>query len=81
MAEAEARLARAQSDKIVAEANLQTAFEAYQSLTGLEVMSLKGFDGPIGLPATMAAAEAQALSHPCHDCRRRAKALVCSLKY
>ena len=65
LAEAEARFARAQSDKIVAEANLQTAFEAYQSLTGLEVMSLKGFEGPIGLPATMADAEAEAaLSHP-----------------
>ena len=65
LAEAEARLARALSDKIVAEANLKTTFEAYQSITGLEVMSLKGFDGPIGLPATMAAAEAEAvLSHP-----------------
>lgn len=65
LAEAEARLARALSDKIVAKANLQTAFEAYQSLTGLEVMSLKAFDGPIGSPATMADAEAEAvLSHP-----------------
>ena len=65
MAEAEARLARAQSDKIVAEANLQTAFETYQSLTGLHIMSLKGFEAPMGLPNTMADAEEEAvLSHP-----------------
>ena len=65
MAEAEARLARAQSDKIVAESNLQTAFETYQSLTDLHVMSLMGFEAPIGLPNTMADAEEEAvLSHP-----------------
>ena len=46
LAESEARLARAQSDKIIAEANLQSALEAYQSLTGLNVETLKGFDVP-----------------------------------
>ena len=65
LAEAEARLARAQSDKIVAEADLQTAFEAYQSLTGLDVQSLSGFDGPAALPQSMADAEEQAnAEHP-----------------
>ena len=65
LAEAEARLARAQSDKIVAEAALQTALEAYQSLTGLEAQSLRGFDGPAVLPQSMAEAEAQAnAEHP-----------------
>ena len=65
LAEAEARLARAQSDKIVAEADLQTAFEAYQSLTGLDVQSLSGFDGPAVLPQSMADAEEQAnAEHP-----------------
>lgn len=65
LAEAEARLARAQSDKIVAEAKLQTAFETYQSLTGLDGVSLKGFDRPADLPATIADAETQAgVSHP-----------------
>ena len=65
LAEAEARLARAQSDKIVAEAALQTALEAYQSLTGLEAQSLRGFDGPAVLPQSMTDAEAQAnAEHP-----------------
>ena len=35
LAEAKARLARAQSDKILAKSELQSAVEAYQSLTGL----------------------------------------------
>ena len=41
LAEAEARLARAISDQILAEANLQSAQEAYQSLTGLADFSLQ----------------------------------------
>ncbi len=41
LAEAEARLARAVSDQILAEADLQTAQEAYQSLTGLAEFSLQ----------------------------------------
>ena len=57
LAEAEARLARAQSDKIQAEAALQTAVEAYQSLTGLNAQQVNGFDGPAVLPQTMAEAE------------------------
>ena len=65
LAEAEARLARAQSDKIVTEAALQTALEAYQSLTGLDAQSLRGFDGPAVLPQSMADAEEQAnAEHP-----------------
>lgn len=65
LAEAEARLARAQSDKILAEAALQTALEAYQSLTGIEASSLRGFDSPAVLPQTMAEAEEQAnTAHP-----------------
>ena len=40
--------------------NLQTAFEAYQSLTGLDVQSLSSFDGPAVLPQSMADAEEQA---------------------
>ena len=65
LAEAEARLARAQSDKILAEAALQTALESYQSLTGLDVQSLRSFDGPAELPQSMADAEEQAnAEHP-----------------
>ena len=41
LAEAEARVARAVSDQILAEADLQTAQEAYQSLTGLAEFSLQ----------------------------------------
>ena len=41
LAEAEARLARAISDQILAEANLQSAQESYQSLTGLDEFALQ----------------------------------------
>ena len=65
LAEAEARLARAQSDKILAKSELQSAAEAYQSLTGFDEVKLLSFSLPQGLPENTADAEMKAgKSHP-----------------
>ena len=65
LAEAEARLARAQSDKILAKSGLQSATEAYQSLTGFDAVKLLSFSLPLGLPENTADAEMKAgKSHP-----------------
>ena len=65
LAEAEARLARAQSDKILAKAGLQSAVEAYHSLTGFDAEKLLNFSLPQGLPENTSEAEMKAgKSHP-----------------
>ena len=65
LAEAEARLARAQSDKILAKSGLQSAVEAYESLTGFDTVKPLSFSLPQGLPENTADAEMKAgKSHP-----------------
>ena len=65
LAEAEARLARAQSDKILAKSGLQSAVEAYESLTGFGSVKPLSFSLPQGLPENTADAEMKAgQSHP-----------------
>ncbi|MGB2020752.1 MAG: TolC family protein [Candidatus Puniceispirillaceae bacterium] len=66
LAEAEARLARAKSDEIQAAANLRSAEEAYQSLTGLNNYNLRPLTRQTAnLPATIEEAEQIAgIEHP-----------------
>ena len=65
LAEAEARLARAQSNLIAAESQEQTALETYQSLTGLSGDNLSLPDLTGAIPATLQEAEALAIAnHP-----------------
>ncbi len=65
VAEAEARLARAQSDLIEAEAALASAKDTFTSLTGLPAKNLKRPQMPTGLPTSLSDAEQKArVQHP-----------------
>ena len=65
VAEAEARLARAQSDLIEAEAALASAKDEFTSLTGLPAENLKRPQMPTALPTSLSDAEQKArIQHP-----------------
>jgi len=65
VAEAEARLARAQSDLIDAEATLESAKDKFTSLTGLPAENLSRPNMPVNLPESLTDAEQKArLQHP-----------------
>ena len=65
LAQAEARRARALADQIAAETALQEARQNFTSLTGLPAADLQIPDLPLGLPGSLADAEALAVAdHP-----------------
>ena len=65
VAEAEARLARAQSDLIEAEASLASAKDEFNSLTGLPAENLSRPNMPVNLPESLSDAEKKArIQHP-----------------